>query len=526
MTSADDTGPTDLTTDLPQALEAWTRLLGAAGVVTAPAELAAVEAATFTTEQRIPVIVRPSTRDEVRECLRIAHAARVPIYPISAGKNWGLGSRVPTQSGSVLLDLGRLDRIISFDNELGLLRVEPGVTFQRAYDFLVDHGSRFFLSSTGASPEASLIGNAVERGDGAGPYSDRFAHMTDLEVMLSTGETLRGGFERYGVGAGEHRWGVGPWLDGLFSQSNFGVVTAATFHLAPLPRSLSVVHFRVSDADSLPALFDAIRELRMEGTLRAPTGIWNDYRIVSAEMRASDPHAPKNVDEVRAWAKSLFGGGGWFGATPVYAATEEQGKAAAARIRELLGPRVDFLSVERRSGDPTVGDELFDDMDPAARFFQGIPHEASLRSTYWRKKHCPDGDLDPDRDHCGVHWLCAAVPLRGEAVAEAIASTEVAYAKHHLDPLIAAVAVSERVAYMIPMIVYDRDEPGAEDRARACHDELLADYIDSGWLPYRLGVQSMDALPVATDDSAAVLERIKRAFDPAGVIAPGRYDVR
>lgn len=511
---------------LAQALGAWTRLLGAAHVVTEPAELAAAVRATFPTDQCIPAMLRPGNRDEVRECLRIAHDARVPVYPVSAGKNWGLGSRVPTRTGSVLLDLSRLDRIVHFDGELGLLRVEAGVTFQRAYDFLVEQGSRFFLSSTGASPQASLVGNAVERGDGAGPYSDRIAHVTDLEVMLATGETLRGGFDRYGAGAGEHRWGVGPWLDGLFSQSNFGVVTAATFHLAPLPRSLSVVHFRLSSAKGLPAAFDAVRELRMEGTLRAPTGIWNDYRIVSAEMRASDPGAPKSSDEVRAWAKQALGGGGWFGVTPVYAATEEQGKAAAARIRELLAPHVDLLRVERRSGEPTAGDELFDSMDPAARFFQGIPHEASLRSTYWRKDHCPDKGLDPDRDRCGVHWLCAAVPLRGEEVAEAIASTEVAYAKYRFDPLIAAVAVSERVAYMIPMIVYDRDEPGADERAQACHDELLADYIDSGWLPYRLGIQSMDALPSATDDSAAVLERIKRVFDPAGVIAPGRYDVR
>lgn len=517
-----------MTRSYDDALEAWTRLIGAANVVTEPAELAAAETATFATAQRIPALLRPGTRDEVRRCLCVAQEARIPVYPVSAGKNWGLGSRVPVESGNVLLDLSRLDRILSFDNELGLLRVEPGVTFERAYDYLAEHGSRFFLSSTGASPRASLIGNALERGDGAGPYSDRFAHVADLEVILATGEALRGGFGRYAAekSSGAHRFGVGPWLDGLFSQSNFGVVTAATFHLARLPRSLSVVHFRVSDADSLPPLVDAIRELRMEGTLRAPTGIWNDYRIVSAELRASDPDAPKNGNEVRAWAKRRFGGVGWFGTTPVYAATEEQGRAATERIRELLAPRVDFLRVERRGGDPVVGDELFEGMDPAARFFQGIPHEASLRSTYWRRESCPDEDLDPDRDRCGVHWICAAVPLRGEEVASAIAATEVALAKYHFEPLIAAVAVSERVAYLIPMIVYDRDQPGADERALACHDELLADYVESGWLPYRLGVQSMGALPAATDDSAAVLERIKRAFDPLGVIAPGRYPVR
>jgi FAD/FMN-containing dehydrogenase len=34
----------------------------------------------------------------------------------------------------------------------------------------------------------------------------------------------------------------------------------------------------------------------------------------------------------------------------------------------------------------------------------------------------------------------------------------------------------------------------------------------------------MGSLPAATDDSRAVLGRIKAALDPTGVLAPGRYD--
>ena len=44
---------------------------------------------------------------------------------------------------------------------------------------------------------------------------------------MPTGECIDTGFSRFdGAKTGPlSRWGVGPSLDGLFSQSNFGIVT-------------------------------------------------------------------------------------------------------------------------------------------------------------------------------------------------------------------------------------------------------------------------------------------------------------
>jgi 4-cresol dehydrogenase (hydroxylating) len=35
----------------------------------------------------VPAVLRPGRRQEVEECVRIAHRCRVPIYPVSTGKN-------------------------------------------------------------------------------------------------------------------------------------------------------------------------------------------------------------------------------------------------------------------------------------------------------------------------------------------------------------------------------------------------------------------------------------------------------
>src|SRR6185295_17494464 len=72
---------------LEQALEEWQSLLGSEHVITESVALRDAGEATFRTHQRIPAILKPSTRAEVQECLRIATRLRVPVYPVSGGKN-------------------------------------------------------------------------------------------------------------------------------------------------------------------------------------------------------------------------------------------------------------------------------------------------------------------------------------------------------------------------------------------------------------------------------------------------------
>src|ERR1700760_348127 len=85
------------------------------------------ETATFSTRQTIPFILRPHSREEVQECLREANRTGIPVYPVSSGKNWGYGSRVPPVDHCALLDLSALNRILDYNERLGYVTVEPGV---------------------------------------------------------------------------------------------------------------------------------------------------------------------------------------------------------------------------------------------------------------------------------------------------------------------------------------------------------------------------------------------------------------
>src|SRR5450432_4664741 len=192
----------------------WSEVVGPENVITDSSSLRTAETGTFASSHRIPAIVRPANRAEVQECLRIANRSGTPVYPISSGKNWGYGSSVPAADGCVLLDLGRMNRIVDFSEELGYVTVEPGVTQAQLYAFLQDRGSALWMDSTGASPDCSLIGNTVERGFGHTPYGDHFANSCGLQVVLADGDVIDTGFSRFpSAHAGPlFRWGVGPSL--------------------------------------------------------------------------------------------------------------------------------------------------------------------------------------------------------------------------------------------------------------------------------------------------------------------------
>src|SRR5205823_2405790 len=164
-----------------------------------------------------------------------------------------------------LLDLARLNRIIDFDEELAYVTIEPGVTQRQLHEFLRGRGSRLWMDATGASPDCSIVGNTMERGFGHTPMGDHCGNACGFEVVLPTGDCIETGFSRFaGAKAGPlHRYGVGPSLDGLFAQSNFGIVTRMSVWLMPAPEKFQAFFFVCGDERGLAAVVDALRPLRM-----------------------------------------------------------------------------------------------------------------------------------------------------------------------------------------------------------------------------------------------------------------------
>ena len=519
------------------ALSEWATVLGSDFVITDDAALNAAETATFQTTQRVPVILRPGTRSETCEVLRIANQHGFALYPVSTGKNWGYGSGVPVTTNCALLDLSRMNRITDYDSNLGYVTVEPGVTQQDLFNYLQERKSPFWMDATGSSPHCSLIGNAVERGFGHTPYGDHFSNVCGLEVILANGDIIRTGFAGLpGAKAGQvYRWGAGPSLDGLFSQSNLGIVTGMTIWLMPAPEYCQAFFFQCDREEGIETIVEALRPLRINGTLRSAVHIANDYKVFAGTRQfpweEQMPLSPPRMKVLRAESKFAR----WSGSGALYGTRRQVGEAKRLLRRALKGKTatlrflddrmLSFATRFRGLYGALTGLDLTRTLQlltPVFGLLKGIPTMAPLASTYWRKRMPVPPDPDPDRDRCGLLWTAPVAPMEGKAARELITISENTLLRHGFEPQLSLTLLTERAIACVVSITYDRDVPGEDEKAMACYRELQKLLETSGYYSYRLGIAGMQVLN-ANPAYGRLLRTLKNALDPNAVLAPGRY---
>ncbi|HEX7479071.1 MAG TPA: FAD-dependent oxidoreductase [Polyangiales bacterium] len=526
-------------------IEALRACLGSANVAADAATRAQYESATFQTEQRVSAVVYPDSTAEVQAVVALARRFGLALYPISRGRNWGLGSRVPTRDESVVVDLRRMNRIVDFDEQLSCVTVEPGVTFQQLADFLESKGSGLYLSVIGGPPDASVLGNTLERGDGLGPLGDRCESSCALEAVLGTGECVRTGMGMFGPGpmSGLMATGLGPEISGLLFQSNFAIVTRLTLWLARIPEEFQGVAFAIKDPAALAPAVAALRELQQRGVLKANSfALWNPQKFLASIMQypfAADGRALASPEQLLSHLPPALRGAHWIGMAALYSASKLHARADRRLLRQLLGPHVARLAILGRSTAswlrftrPFAAKVLGMDPDQMLRLlysespFLGHPTKFSSQSVYWRKRGPKAPELDPDRDRCGLHWVCTAIPFEHAHLAKHAAIVERVALGHELEPNLSYLNLSERCLKSFAVIAFDRDADDEESRARRCHDQMLRELSDAGYPPVRLGIQSMDKVTPADTTHIELVRRLKRLFDPLDVIASGHYDFR
>ena len=225
-------------------------------------------------ERTASAAVAPDNSDQVIELVKIANRYRIPIYPISAGKNLGYGGAAPASAGSVVLDLKRMNRIVEIDERNAYVVVEPGVSYFDLYNYIQEKGLKLWIDCP--SPGwGSVMGNALDGGVGVtlAPYRSHFDAQCGIEVVLPNGRMVRTGM---GALPGARTWqqfkpGFGPRIDGLFKQSNYGVVTKMGFWLMPPPENHTTGLVTVPKFHDLIPLVDIIGRLEQSKIVQ---GLW------------------------------------------------------------------------------------------------------------------------------------------------------------------------------------------------------------------------------------------------------------
>lgn len=181
---------------------------------------------------RIENILTPTTSEEVREIVLNAVALKKSLYFVSGGRNWGYGSALPVQAGSILISFEKMNRIVHFDHELGVIELEAGVTQGQLERYLDENGLDYYVPNTGAGPDGTIVGNALERGFGMAPIENHAQGLLTVEGLLADGTPYQSSLSEVNPKLGScFPMGIGPSLDGFIPQSSWLAVTKAKVQL-------------------------------------------------------------------------------------------------------------------------------------------------------------------------------------------------------------------------------------------------------------------------------------------------------
>jgi 4-cresol dehydrogenase (hydroxylating) len=215
-------------------------------------------------ERRASAAVAPAEVAQVQAIVRIANQYRIPLFPISTGKNFGYGGPSPNVTGSVVVDLKRMNRVLEVDDRRHFALVEPGVSYFDLHRHIQERGLKVWIDCPDPG-WGSPIGNSLERGIGytMPHFRDHFGASCGMEVVLANGEVMRTGMGALPGSKSwqEYRYGYGPDPAGLFAQGNFGIVTKMGFRLMPQPEHYLTALITVPKRRDFIALVDHVNYL-------------------------------------------------------------------------------------------------------------------------------------------------------------------------------------------------------------------------------------------------------------------------
>lgn len=162
-------------------------------------------------------VVRPGSIEEARQVIACAYANDVAIVPRGGGASYTDGY-LPTTTRAILIDAGRLNRIVEINEQDMYVTVEPGVTWAELDSELGARGIRTPIrgpfSGLAASVGGSISQNAL--GLGTNTWGVSCESVLALEVITAHGQIIRTAQAGSRVGAPFFRH-YGPDLTGLFT---------------------------------------------------------------------------------------------------------------------------------------------------------------------------------------------------------------------------------------------------------------------------------------------------------------------
>jgi len=415
-------------------------------------------------------VVRPTNRTQVSQVLSACHDRCVPVTT-AAGRSGVCGGSVPVHGG-IVLDVTGVAGISNFDQESLLVDVAAGTFGPALESALGSYGEGYTLGHWPQSFDLSTVGGWLAC-RGAGQYSTRYGKIEDLvtglEVVLADGTVVH-------TEGGGPRAATGPNLTQLFvgSEGTLGVITSARLRVRPRPWASGRRAYGFADLDHG---LDACRRILRRGATPAVLRLYDATE--SQRTFAVTEHCVLIVlDE----------------ADP-----------------ELLGATLDVVDQECRAGGHAPAGAAFLDPTLVDRWLDHR-NDVSALAPLWRS------GVVVDTAEVAGRWR--VLPALARDVLDALRALP--------DTLVASTHQSH--AYPDGACLYftfaGRPEPDRVERYyREAWDRLTAEVLRHGAAishHHGIGINRGRFLQRALGTSFGVLESLKEALDPRGILNPGK----
>jgi glycolate oxidase len=231
-------------------------------------------------------VLRPANATEISAIARLCDGEQVPLVVRGAGSGY-TGGAVPVRGG-VVLSMERLDRILTIDDENLIAVVQPNVITGDLQDAVEQRGL-FYPPDPASLRQSSLGGNVAENAGGprAVKYGTTKRYVLALEAVLPTGEVIRTGSKavKNVVGYDLTRLLVG-------SEGTLAIITEITLRLIPKPPVQSVMQATFAD---IPPAVEAVTALLAARVLPATIELIDRVSLSAVAQRLRRPVAPENT---------------------------------------------------------------------------------------------------------------------------------------------------------------------------------------------------------------------------------------
>ena len=302
------------------------------------------------------------------------------------------------------------------------------------------------------------------------------------------------------------KWGYGPYLDGIFTQSNMGIVTKLGLWLMPAPPAFKPFMVRFPDDADIDKIVETIRPLRIAQVIpnavviahalweAASTVVRKDY--YTGDGSISDDAIAQIRQEQNLGAWSIYAG--------LYGLPEqvEMNWKIISQAFKAIGGEV---LTEAELGDNSV-------FQYRAALMRGDMTMKEFGLYNWRGGG-------------GSSWFAPVSQARGSETLKQMKLAQSILDEFGFD-YVAEFIVGWRDMHHIIDLLFDRTDPAETERANACFDKLLQEFTKQGYGTYRTNTAYMKKVAETYGPvKQSVNQKIKRALDPNGIIAPGKSGI-